>query len=710
MKFGSLLHIAALSSGSSYQTAKEIAEELINPTKLTHLFLLGDSRTANIGRFTDQNDTQIKWAGFRVPFNTLDTVGHDAEPSGIAGGNIPTPSPHLGGNINAWCPLQSYEVEFTGTDEPGSGSNATLSRCFYATSDGPSQANFPTFWSYVNGKAAKFRALAYRHAGAASSTPGIAAHWRGGGTNFGDAGNVAGSYVTDFTGTGYIEVSADIADSYAWGSYTTPSAELVAQPLTGTVLNETVAFVDAWFETTIGTVLHDWSVIGRSLDGFLDSSVFDPAMFSTLVPLYGENRIGAIALGTNNPLGNTQEQHETKTAQLISLFRVGTPGGSMILETCYAAATDTGGTTYYADACRSLAATVPGTLLVDTYKAMGDWESMALRQYFDVDIYTANGAHSASATSLVVNETISGTAASGTIYIKNTSGDFEEVEYDSWSGSTFTISAGIPSNVNDGDGCYPGDGVHLNDTGKAAYRETYGHLVALAAEVFVPTDIPGMFLGVYGDDTDITSAPDIDAANDLSAEGNDVSQALADKKPHDLVWRNGRNAFDMDGTDDFLERGALTGGAESQPYTTFDVFETPASTPASNIFLFGGDLPTNRGDVFFLNNDSIALYAGAQASAAATIENGTASILEVVWDSTNSDVRFVQHGQTDETSTGLNVGTHALNKAFIGSLDGGSSLYDAPIAGRFCYSGRLSPERRYVMRQWIQNYYAITPA
>jgi hypothetical protein len=620
-----------------YLTAQEIAQEMVSPGGTTHVFFMGDSRTASISRFLDQNAQQIAWGGARIPMLVSDSLGHDSAASGVTSGDLPTPSQHLAGNINSWCPFESYEVEFTGVAEPGSGLSAVQSRCFYVSSNGPTAANYPSLWANAAGQSAKFRTLYYKHGGSTPTTqPGITANWRVTGNDFGGA-NSNGAYTYDFSGSGYGEIQTDIQDG--WGTYPTASPEITAQPLTATTAGQIVAFVAAWVEVEGGVVVHDWSVGGRSIDGWIDDDVFDSGMFSSLLPLFGERRVLWIDIGQNNPAVNNAATHKTKVLELIARFRAGTPSGSVILTTSYPASGD-GATTYYADAHREIAAETPGVLLLDTFAAM----------------------------------------------------------------PTYTEAAALG---------YHSDTVHFNDIGRAAWCDCVGHLAALAAGTFEVDDLGlDLFLRISGDDVVITSSPDVDQVNDSSGDGSHLSQATAANKPHILpAWRNGRAALEFDGTD-YLSRAAFAAGEITQPYTTWDVYETPNAVVS---VLFGGTIAggsSKRGDIFIYDTGAgdwfTTIYAGAQDFVSSDVAAETPALLEIVWNGSSTRSRYLEQGQAEDSRSGLIAGSQALNEPYWGSQDSGAGGYRGVLAARIGARGAVAPQHRYIMREYLRGFYDIS--
>jgi hypothetical protein len=74
---------------------------------------------------------------------------------------------------------------------------------------------------------------------------------------------------------------------------------------------------------------------------------------------------------------------------------------------------------------------------------------------FDFDQFTANGAQTAGATTVVVNTTIaSDMPASGTIRVERSDGKYDRVPYDSYAGSTFNLTGTLPNNLANGDNVF----------------------------------------------------------------------------------------------------------------------------------------------------------------------------------------------------------------------------------------------------------------
>jgi hypothetical protein len=371
------LQMLAMSSGGSvtYQSPQEIAQEMTAPTQLTHVFQITDSRLTRKASPLITGTDAIKWGGFSADyFSPLDRSGaHDASNIGNNSGDTTTASAELAGNINAYSPGNPLEVRFIGGAAGSIGSqNALL--CRMATTLTTSSANYTNFWTRMaaSGESAKLRGLYFKHSGGMSGAPKARLHWHATGSLFTDSGNIQGDYVTDTTGSGYGEMpAAEIPDDYDWDTYTGPGFEVVSENGTASVENEVLVLpTPLWVEAETGIVLHSWGEGGRSVDGFLSTSIFPDALLNDLAPMYGARRWFWIDLGTNNPSANDQAAHVTKITALIERCRASSPGASIILTTSYPASADAGIVPYYVLAAREVADAVDGVCLLDTWEAM----------------------------------------------------------------------------------------------------------------------------------------------------------------------------------------------------------------------------------------------------------------------------------------------------------------------------------------------------
>ncbi|MDX1526991.1 MAG: hypothetical protein R3337_00100 [Gammaproteobacteria bacterium] len=100
----------------------------------------------------------------------------------------------------------------------------------------------------------------------------------------------------------------------------------------------------------------------------------------------------------------------------------------------------------------------------------------------EYDQLTANGAQSAGAGTLVVNEAIpADTPASGTVRVFTADGFYDRVPYSSWSGSTFTLSGTLPANVADAANVF----ISYIDTLAGSSAESFSYLYSSDRSLWV---------------------------------------------------------------------------------------------------------------------------------------------------------------------------------------------------------------------------------
>lgn len=466
-------------SGGTYRSPKQIASELVTPTRRTHCFVLGDSHWQDKQGNLTTNCSSIKWAGSDVSARTaLSTTGHDSFALGHSSGST-TPSNVVGGNINDYSPFRVTEVEFTGKEEGGSGDYATLSRL---AAHAFNASDFPALWSRFDSAEVEVsvRQFYARHPSSMSEMPGIRLSWLANALNFGRPGNHTGKYIYDLSGTEgtYAEIpSITLPDDYDWATYTNVSVDDTATPVGSTANGEVALLLQPWIEGNLnGSVLHNWSIGGRTLTNFLTDSIFASEIWTELVPLYGENRLLWIDLGTNGTEGVDREEHVELLKYMIARFREGTPGGSVLLSTAYPSRGDGDAPAYYGLAAVDVETSTPGVCVLDTGANLPPAISALRLGYYDTNEYSARGAQSAGTKALEVNESISGEAASGTVSVWDGS-KMQQVAYASYDGSTFNLSNALPCDVIHGAPVSPGDLVHYTDLGDAEFARTTSDLL-----------------------------------------------------------------------------------------------------------------------------------------------------------------------------------------------------------------------------------------
>jgi hypothetical protein len=288
--------------------------------------------------------------------------------------------------INKWTPWYSYESLMLGGVSPAS---ILLSRLF--SSSYFTQANLPYLWPNMIGKTATFNSIIYRNPSGINAAD-VRLQFRGTALEdaqyFESAGFAAMANPSDF-----VKQSLTIPNTYDWATYNAPGVALMIQRGQTTVNNEILIATMPWIETEDGLILHTWSQSGRSVGELVDNTLIDPAIWSTVVPLYGTERILWIDIGTNNPDAHSVAEHKAHLTTLINNFRAGTASGHVLITTDYRASTDAvGANTYYADASEQIAAETPGVLCLNTQRRLPEYaDGVALGYYGDTIHYNDTG-------------------------------------------------------------------------------------------------------------------------------------------------------------------------------------------------------------------------------------------------------------------------------------------------------------------------------
>jgi len=383
---------------SELPSAREIAFELINPSKLTHMFVLGDSRLNTIESDLDMGATQIPWAGPQLAWSERDTSGHlgiGASSRMNIGGDTTIPSTYLPGNVNDWAFTGAVESEFTGANDSNLQNRVGFAQFF---SGQLVQSIYPNTYARLDASQdAKYCILIYKHP-IGHTTPDVSLSLRGGTGGVSAPGNIQSPPITNSVGTGTWEkIVTDIPTDYDWtGAYLDPNTDaevsMTVANSAPTIANEVIAFASRpWFETDKGTIPHVASTSGRSIEGWLDDAILPPQVISELIPTFGEHRLFWIDLGTNNYASNDRAQHLAQLQTLIAKIRVGSPNAGILMTTSYPASVDVG-VPYYVLAARDLAALDPTVLLIDTYEEMPDYTTgNGLGYYTDAYHYNTTG-------------------------------------------------------------------------------------------------------------------------------------------------------------------------------------------------------------------------------------------------------------------------------------------------------------------------------
>jgi hypothetical protein len=354
-------------------SARQIAKELVSPTKLWHLTVLGDSRHSAKQLYWLTDCAEVAWGGVELVsefgFDRPDAGGAIQEYTASAMSGVgPFLSPHIAPTEpTSWFPVVSNECKFGGT-------NTLNSNCL-AARIASSSINLSTGAPLLLARlralgpttAVRARTLLYRHAGAMSAVPGVRMHGHNGVTQFGQPSSNVGAMIYDSTGSGYLDCYAEHPAGYDWATYVTPNIELCTAVNAATVAGETVSFTHPWIEMQgPGIVLMSCAISGSSIKRYVEEATFPESLWTGYFPAVGANRMLWIDLGTNNPELYTQAQHEAFLELLIARHRLVDPYAPVVISTAFPNSTD-GATTYYRDGAIAVAARVPGVLLIDTF-------------------------------------------------------------------------------------------------------------------------------------------------------------------------------------------------------------------------------------------------------------------------------------------------------------------------------------------------------
>jgi hypothetical protein len=362
-------------SESNYLFPQEIAQLLTAPTDLVRLIGLGDSLLAARVPYFCQSCYEVPWVG-AIQYGAsirYDNAGvQNVELSTVGAPLAAAVSPLIGGDVT-WFPLGDHEVEFLGGLILGTSISARISAHVHAAVD------FPLMWANLVGMPARARTIAYRHAAAPTTEPGVLMVAR----STADASYpvVAPNYQSpvtyDFTGSGYVSLDAAIPDTFNWAGSATVNAELIAVPSADTTNNEIVAYHQPWIEGNgPGVVFLEWSVGGVTGARYASNVLFPPSLFEPggFFQTFADTGQPVLywALGANSPNEAVAIQ-EIWIETVIGLFRSAFPNAPVILTTTHFGNNAPSYDLNMLTATRNVAARTLGCLLLDTYLYWGNW-------------------------------------------------------------------------------------------------------------------------------------------------------------------------------------------------------------------------------------------------------------------------------------------------------------------------------------------------
>lgn len=349
-------------------------------SELWHLFCLADSRLTHKESEFLTTCSEVAWGGCEIPYlvplasspGGAHAIGV-ATPASIA--DAPQTAAGVFGYVGIYAPLSAYVATFSGGAEPNDGT-VFATRMWYASSQ-INQATAPLLWPALEASDVQYKTI-YRTLADGTTTDWALSFRAAGGGGFG-APNYQSSYVASSQASpAYGVVSVTIPASHNWAANNDPTYEVIAKPGDATVSGEKLLLCSpGWLESTSGIVLHMHGIGGKSVDGFLDDDVFSPSLATDYYPLHGANRLFWLDLGSNNPALNDAATHATKMAQLAARVRTGSRGAPIVVTTAYwyGGGTPSGTAPYWLTGDETMAASTPGVLLLDTYRAMPTYDA-----------------------------------------------------------------------------------------------------------------------------------------------------------------------------------------------------------------------------------------------------------------------------------------------------------------------------------------------
>lgn len=225
---------------------------------------------------------------------------------------------------------------------------------------------------------------------------------------------------------------------------------------------------------------------------------------------------------------------------------------------------------------------------------------------------------------------------------------------------------------------------------------------SIPSGVFSPIDIAGLTvwldagIGITKDGGNLVSN-----WADQSGNSNDVVQATGSYQP---LWtaseQNGEPGVVFDGTDNFMQDVAWTGGTVAQPFYAFIVLTSDSNVVGTKYNLDAG-AATNRG--FFYYDGSINIRFG----------QGTDTILEARPTGYNVLTIFVNGASSIYRRNGTQVGsTLSLGTASQAGLTLGSSYVpsawgNSRIAEYLFYAGDIGTTDRGRVETYLKDKYAL---
>jgi hypothetical protein len=335
--------------------------------------------------------------------------------------------------------------------------------------------------------------------------------------------------------------------------------------------------------------------------------------------------------------------------------------------------------------------------------------------YYGAVKETANGAQTAGASTLVVNGAITpGTAASGEIHVRTSSGFLQRVTYSSWSGSTFTLTINLPNNVANGASVFTGDTVHFTDTGVAAFASAMGILAKQAAGTFTLADVGTVISETSGTGSSVTSG-EFNSWTDLVSGTFDGPGGA---KPDVLTADDGQLVADFASTERFASSRAASSFNLLHDATSsaelFVRYRRTSAVPYSRLAVtnIGATVPVGL-SLYFVTTDTLRAVVG-NGSTTSGVTAPRSHVLNT-WFTANYRKVAAAIGlaiDTDTVVTGTITSPSASapeTTLHLGNASNGSGPLDGQIGYFVLFSVALPEWKRKIVRDYLSTTVSGTP-
>lgn len=344
-------------------TPRQIARELISPTRTWYVSHVGDSRAVLKNQLI-ATYSGLAWSGMGPRFATAYSgTGHIGSTQSVtlAGADVNAAIPAE--TINPWAMRQVHTAAFTGEAEPA-GYEASLCYCSITL------ASYPLLRARLaSGGGARVRGIYRRHATGIIGGDGVylAA------TSYTAPEVVYTSpVIADTTGTGLVVAEAVIPADFAWATRSDIWMRWLGVPEDANPDGSLFQTADVpWVESDgPGLVYSCHATSGAQWTSWLTDDFAPAQRWADYRDLLGENQILWLSLGVN-AVGESAATQAEDIAAVIARFRAANPDGPVVLDTTYPCRYTIGTPATWREASLQVAAATEGCLLVDAYSRRG---------------------------------------------------------------------------------------------------------------------------------------------------------------------------------------------------------------------------------------------------------------------------------------------------------------------------------------------------